>query len=139
MLGSGEESTILRGTDDTSNSVAIKVVRRPKTTAGSAYKSLVREVEAMRVLDHPHVLRLDHAIDTTTHDFCFLVTAQSDRDLLQEIEERGALDEPVAHKYWEGLMHAVTACHAAGIAHRESVHRCSWLLGLIRVWVQYQT
>ena len=94
---------------------------RPKTTAGSAYKSLVREVEAMRVLDHPHVLRLEHAIDTTTQDFCFLVTTQSDRDLLQEIQQRGALDETVARKYWEGLMDAVTACHAAGIAHRESV------------------
>ncbi|XP_050999298.1 sperm motility kinase X-like [Acomys russatus] len=97
----------------TQTAVAVKSV--PK---GRLYALPKSEIEIMKSVDHPYVIKLLHLIETTKHTFIIMEYA-SGGELLDMILEFGCLAEEDSRRLFKQIVCAVEYCHQKGIAHRD--------------------
>lgn len=116
MVGQGAFSKVFRATDRTlGHVVAVKFLKRASWSDARAASSFLREFEALRQLNHPHVLRV-HGWGRTPRGAMFLVTEWIAGDGLNTWQfKRRPLCEvlQVCVEIASGLI----AAHAAGIWH----------------------
>jgi serine/threonine-protein kinase len=119
LIGTGGMGHVLRAWDsEHGGEVALKVPLEAYTDQLEFRRRFLREVEALRKLSHPNVVKL---IDShTSSDFLYysmeLVTGESLRDRL---DREGALGEATTLRLLRPIAAALSASHELRIVHRD--------------------
>jgi calcium-dependent protein kinase len=119
-LGSGANGQVYEALHLVSNDVrAIKIISKRKLKlAANAIEKFEAEVEILKRLDHPHIMRLYEFYEDERN--YYLVTEQlTGGELFDYILERGKLSESQASKIMKQVLSAISYCHANGIVHRD--------------------
>lgn len=98
--------------------VAIKVIDKSKTVDAAMEPLIVREVDTMRRLGHPNILKIHEVMATKSKIYLVMELARGG-DLYSKISRRGRLSEPAARRYFQQLAAALRHCHQNGVAHRD--------------------
>mmetsp|Transcript_10829 Transcript_10829/g.19590 ORF Transcript_10829/g.19590 Transcript_10829/m.19590 type:complete len:404 (-) Transcript_10829:1049-2260(-) len=98
---------------------AVKYVRKDALEADSSLKRKVfREIALMKLMDHPHILRLYDVYENQTHLMLVLEYAEQG-ELFDYISENGYLEEDEALKFFQQIMDSVRYCQKRLISHRD--------------------
>jgi MAP/microtubule affinity-regulating kinase len=97
--------------------VAVKIIDKTKLDS-SATQKLFREVRIMKLLNHPHIVKLYEVIDTP--DELFLVMEYvSGGEVFDYLVAHGKMKEDVARKHFRQIVSAVDYCHSLKVIHRD--------------------
>ncbi|XP_053680451.1 serine/threonine-protein kinase par-1 [Anopheles nili] len=101
----------------TKNEVAIKIIDKSQLDPSNLQK-VYREVEIMKRLDHPHVIKLYQVMETQS--MIYIVSEYASQgEIFDYIAKYGRLNERAArNKFWQ-ILSAVEYCHNKGIVHRD--------------------
>ncbi|OHT12361.1 CAMK family protein kinase [Tritrichomonas foetus] len=83
-----------------------------------ATKMLKQEINALKTLSHPNIIKLHSVVETETH-FCVLMELCEGGGLDIEITKQKKLDEVTARNVFQQILNALTFCHSKDIAHRD--------------------
>ncbi|KAK5647421.1 hypothetical protein RI129_002313 [Pyrocoelia pectoralis] len=118
-IGSGSYATVrVAHSERHDGNVAVKIVS--KFTAPTDYlkKFLPREIEVVKGLKHPNLIRFLQAIETTHRVYIVMEFAENG-SLLDIIRRDSYIDEGRARKWFRQLLEAVDYCHERGVVHRD--------------------
>eukprot|EP01104_Vermistella_antarctica_P020557 TRINITY_DN883_c0_g1_i7.p1 TRINITY_DN883_c0_g1~~TRINITY_DN883_c0_g1_i7.p1 ORF type:complete len:398 (-),score=62.75 TRINITY_DN883_c0_g1_i7:64-1257(-) len=96
--------------------VAIKEIR--KDAASQAGESLTRELQVMKSLEHPNLVKLVDFHETTTYLY-FILEFVSGGSLHETVKRFGPLPEEVLKIYVQQILHGLKHLHANEIIHRD--------------------
>ncbi|XP_035241289.1 serine/threonine-protein kinase SIK2 [Anguilla anguilla] len=101
----------------TKTEVAIKIIDKTQLDAVNLEK-IYREVQIMKMLDHPHIIKLYQVMETK--NMLYLVTEYAKNgEIFDYLANHGRLSEPEARrKFWQ-ILSAVEYCHNRNIVHRD--------------------
>ncbi|XP_036380035.1 serine/threonine-protein kinase SIK2a [Megalops cyprinoides] len=101
----------------TKTEVAIKIIDKTQLDAVNLQK-IYREVQIMKMLDHPHIIKLYQVMETK--NMLYLVTEYAKNgEIFDYLASHGRLSEPEARrKFWQ-ILSAVEYCHNHNIVHRD--------------------
>ncbi|XP_067421373.1 serine/threonine-protein kinase SIK2 isoform X1 [Emydura macquarii macquarii] len=101
----------------TRSEVAIKIIDKSQLDAVNLEK-IYREVQIMKMLDHPHIIKLYQVMETKS--MLYLVTEYAKNgEIFDYLANHGRLSEPEARrKFWQ-ILSAVEYCHSRKIVHRD--------------------
>ncbi|XP_077524688.1 serine/threonine-protein kinase SIK2-like [Amblyomma americanum] len=101
----------------TKTEVAIKIIDKTQLDAASLEK-VFREVRIMKLLSHPHIVKLYQVMETK--NMLYLVSEYASQgEVFEFISRHGRMPEPMARrKFWQVLL-AVEYCHSQHIVHRD--------------------
>lgn len=118
-LGSGHFAVVkLARHVFTGEKVAVKVIDKTKLDEISR-AHLFQEVRCMKLVQHPHVVRLYEVIDTQTKLYLILELGDGG-DLYDYImRHEGGLSEPLACDYFRQIVQAIAYCHQLHVVHRD--------------------
>ncbi|XP_043389999.1 serine/threonine-protein kinase SIK2 isoform X3 [Chelonia mydas] len=117
-LGKGNFAVVKLGRHRiTRSEVAIKIIDKSQLDAVNLEK-IYREVQIMKMLDHPHVIKLYQVMETKS--MLYLVTEYAKNgEIFDYLANHGRLSEPEARrKFWQ-ILSAVEYCHSRKIVHRD--------------------
>jgi calcium-dependent protein kinase len=109
-----EIRTCVHKTTQTKRSV--KVIRKP--THSSKKNEIMREIEILKKLDHPNIVRL-HQLFEDERRFYIVTGSLTGRILFDEILKRGSFSETDAASIMHQLLAAVNYIHENKIMHRD--------------------
>uniref|UniRef100_A0A8C7TAB8 non-specific serine/threonine protein kinase n=1 Tax=Oncorhynchus mykiss TaxID=8022 RepID=A0A8C7TAB8_ONCMY len=97
--------------------VAIKIIDKSQLDAVNLEK-IYREVQIMKMLDHPHIIKLYQVMETK--NMLYLVTEYAKNgEIFDYLAKHGRLSELEARrKFWQ-ILSAVEYCHNRNIVHRD--------------------
>ncbi|XP_009872132.1 PREDICTED: serine/threonine-protein kinase SIK2, partial [Apaloderma vittatum] len=97
--------------------VAIKIIDKSQLDAVNLEK-IYREVQIMKMLDHPHIIKLYQVMETKS--MLYLVTEfAKNGEIFDYLASHGRLSESEARrKFWQ-ILSAVEYCHGQKIVHRD--------------------
>ena len=97
--------------------VAIKVIQKTNQSLSSV-KEQFREVDSLRTVNHPNIVKLLEVIDT--EETLFIVMEYvSGGDLKTYLEAKGRMTEGEARGLFCQLVSALQHCHQRGVVHRD--------------------
>ncbi|CAJ0583046.1 unnamed protein product, partial [Mesorhabditis spiculigera] len=101
----------------TKTEVAIKIVDKTRLDQDNLNK-VYREIEVLKRLNHPHIIKLYQVIETT--NILYLVTEYAPNgEVFDLISRHSRLSEEDARvKFWQ-LISAIDYCHQNGVVHRD--------------------
>lgn len=101
----------------TKTEVAIKIIDKTQLDAVNLEK-IYREVQIMKMLDHPHIIKLYQVMETK--NMLYLVTEYAKSgEIFDYLAKHGRLSELEARrKFWQ-ILSAVEYCHNRNIVHRD--------------------
>ncbi|KAK6325666.1 hypothetical protein J4Q44_G00050080 [Coregonus suidteri] len=101
----------------TKTQVAIKIIDK-KRLEPSDLKKIYREVEVMKLLNHPHIIKLYQVMETK--DMLYMVMEYArNGEMFDYLSSSGRLCESEARrKFWQ-ILSAVDYCHSNHIVHRD--------------------
>ncbi|XP_061734533.1 serine/threonine-protein kinase SIK2 isoform X3 [Nerophis ophidion] len=101
----------------TKTEVAIKIIDKTQLDAVNLEK-IYREVQIMKMLDHPHIIKLYQVMETK--NMLYLVTEYAKNgEIFDYLAKHGPLSELEARrKFWQ-ILSAVEYCHNRNIVHRD--------------------
>ncbi|XP_054649307.1 serine/threonine-protein kinase SIK2 isoform X1 [Dunckerocampus dactyliophorus] len=101
----------------TKTEVAIKIIDKTQLDAVNLEK-IYREVQIMKMLDHPHIIKLYQVMETK--NMLYLVTEYAKNgEIFDYLAKHGPLSEVEARrKFWQ-ILSAVEYCHNRNIVHRD--------------------
>ena len=98
--------------------VAIKVINLKSAPKDMLEKFLPREIDSLKTVQHPNVIRLHEVI--VKDDTAFLVMEMAENgDLLDYINSRRYLSEQMARTFFKDLVSGMSQCHSKHIVHRD--------------------
>ncbi|GAV69576.1 Pkinase domain-containing protein/NAF domain-containing protein [Cephalotus follicularis] len=121
LLGRGSFAKVhsARSLVDNTTTVAIKIIDKTKTVDAAMEPRIIREVEAMRRLQHhPNILKIHEVMASKTKIYLIMELATGG-ELFSKLLRRGRLSEPAARNYLQQLVSALHFCHQNGVAHRD--------------------
>ncbi|XP_039651046.1 testis-specific serine/threonine-protein kinase 1-like [Perca fluviatilis] len=99
--------------------VAIKVIDKKKVNPSYLEKFLSREMEIIRSLNHPHIIKTLDIFESHTSKVYVVMELCVKGDLLKHINVRGALPEHSSCRLFTQLCEAVQYLHNSDMAHRD--------------------
>ncbi|CAB1347329.1 unnamed protein product [Coregonus sp. 'balchen'] len=101
----------------TRTQVAIKIIDKTRLNPSNLEK-IYREVQIMKLLNHPHIIKLYQVMETK--DMLYIVTEYAKNgEMFDYLTSNGRMSEDEARKkFWQILM-AVDYCHRHHIVHRD--------------------
>ena len=119
VLGRGASGIVYRATHVvTGETVAVKMLKPALTCDKSAVARFEREVEVMRRMDHPNIVRL--LDDFRAFNTLFLVTEFcAGGSLADRIKQFGRVPQPELKRIVGQIAAALQVAHACGITHRD--------------------
>uniref|UniRef100_H3B4Y8 non-specific serine/threonine protein kinase n=1 Tax=Latimeria chalumnae TaxID=7897 RepID=H3B4Y8_LATCH len=97
--------------------VAIKIIDKTQLDEENL-KKIFREVQVMKMLRHPHIIRLYQVMETER--MIYLVTEYaSGGEIFDHLVAHGRMAEKVARKKFKQIVAAVHFCHCRNIVHRD--------------------
>ncbi|CAG9762053.1 unnamed protein product [Ceutorhynchus assimilis] len=101
----------------TKTEVAIKIIDKSQLDASNLQK-VYREVDIMKRLDHPHIIKLYQVMETK--NMIYLVSEYASQgEIFDYIARYGRMSEEQARiKFWQ-ILSAVEYCHNRNIVHRD--------------------
>jgi len=116
-LGSGHFAKVRLGTkkDDASHTVAIKCIKKAK---GSKLAIIQAEVDILKKVDHPYIVKCYDAFDTKECMF-LVMEIMKGGELFDRIVDKGHFTEQDAVGVTAKLLSAIKYLHDIGIAHRD--------------------
>ncbi|XP_043192588.1 serine/threonine-protein kinase Chk2-like isoform X1 [Amphibalanus amphitrite] len=102
---------------------AIKIISKKKFTLRGQHQinqtdAVANEVNVLRALDHPCVIRIHDVIDSPAAVYIVLELVEGG-ELFDRVMALKQLDEPTAKLYFYQMLQAVRYLHQKGIAHRD--------------------
>ncbi|KAK4377599.1 hypothetical protein RND71_003895 [Anisodus tanguticus] len=118
LLGCGAFAKVYHARDiRTRQSVAIKTVSKAKILKGGFTEHVKREIAIMRMLRHPHIVRLHEVLATKTKIYYVMEFAKGG-ELFTKVT-KGRFSEDLSRRYFQQLISAVDYCHSRGVYHRD--------------------
>ncbi|RHY88352.1 hypothetical protein DYB26_008004 [Aphanomyces astaci] len=127
-LGSGLQGKVKLGVDlKTNENVALKLIKSAKLTQ-KAILNLYREIESMKRVQHPNVMRLlavsndvDYPKKKGGSEKVVLVVLElaTGGELFDFMMYTGSFSEEIARTYFRQMVSGLHACHSAGVYHRD--------------------
>ncbi|XP_035925163.1 serine/threonine-protein kinase SIK1 [Halichoerus grypus] len=101
----------------TKTQVAIKIIDKTRLDSSNLEK-IYREVQIMKLLNHPHIIKLYQVMETK--DMLYIVTEfAKNGEMFDYLTSNGHLSEHEARrKFWQ-ILSAVDYCHSHHIVHRD--------------------
>ncbi|KAI5182207.1 Serine/Threonine-Protein Kinase Sik1 [Manis pentadactyla] len=101
----------------TKTQVAIKIIDKTRLDSSNLEK-IYREVQIMKLLNHPHIIKLYQVMETK--DMLYIVTEfAKNGEMFDYLTSHGHLSESEAReKFWQ-ILSAVEYCHSHHIVHRD--------------------
>ncbi|VAH64121.1 unnamed protein product [Triticum turgidum subsp. durum] len=119
LLGRGTFAKVYKAHNiSTGEVVAIKVFDKQAVRRSGTVDQVRREVDVMRRVHHPNVVRL-HEVMATRSRIYFVMEYASGGELFARLAESTRFPEPVARRYFQQLITAVEFCHSRGVYHRD--------------------
>ncbi|KAI9189429.1 hypothetical protein H9P43_000862 [Blastocladiella emersonii ATCC 22665] len=117
-IGEGNFAKVKLGTHAlTGEKVAVKIIDKSKLDKATS-KKLFREVRIMKLLNHPHIVRLYEVIDTPRELYLILEYVPGG-EIFDFLVARGRMKERDARRYFRQIVSAVDYCHRLHIIHRD--------------------
>ncbi|KAM6246729.1 testis-specific serine/threonine-protein kinase 2 [Porphyrio hochstetteri] len=99
--------------------VAIKIIDKKKTPQDFLEKFLPREIEALKRLSHPSIIKTYEIFETSAGNVYIVMELGKKGDLLDYIKTMGAMKEDIARIKFHQLASAIKHCHDSDFAHRD--------------------
>ncbi|KAL8190455.1 UNVERIFIED_CONTAM: Serine/threonine-protein kinase sik2 [Gekko kuhli] len=101
----------------TKTQVAIKIIDKTRLDPSNLEK-IYREVQIMKLLNHPHIIKLYQVMETK--DMLYIVTEfAKNGEMFEHLTSHGHLSENEARKKFWQILSAVEYCHNHHIVHRD--------------------
>ncbi|KAI8366345.1 kinase-like domain-containing protein [Choanephora cucurbitarum] len=101
----------------TGQKVALKIINRKKIASMDMGGRVKREIQYLKLLRHPHIIKLYEVITTPTD--IIMVIEYAGRELFNYIVEKGKMAEDDARRFFQQIICAVEYCHRHKIVHRD--------------------
>ncbi|KAJ3032153.1 Serine/threonine-protein kinase par-1 [Rhizophlyctis rosea] len=101
----------------TGEKVAIKIIDKSKLDPATSRK-LFREVRIMKLLSHPHIVRLYEVIDTPKELYLVMEYA-SGGEIFDYLVAHGRMKEKEARRCFRQIVDAIEYCHNLRVIHRD--------------------
>ncbi|KAH7650937.1 Non-specific serine/threonine protein kinase protein [Dioscorea alata] len=103
---------------ETGESVAMKVLDRATIIKHKMVDQIKREISIMKLVRHPHVVRLHEVLASRTKIYIILEFITGG-ELFDKIVHHGKLSEADSRKYFQQLIDGVDYCHSKRVYHRD--------------------
>ncbi|KAK7153802.1 hypothetical protein R3I94_007228 [Phoxinus phoxinus] len=101
----------------TKTQVAIKIIDKTRLNSANLEK-IYREVQIMKLLNHPHIIKLYQVMETK--DMLYIVTEYArNGEMFDYLTSNGRMSENDARKKFWQILTAVDYCHQHHIVHRD--------------------
>ncbi|GJJ13211.1 hypothetical protein Clacol_007462 [Clathrus columnatus] len=97
--------------------VAMKYLSKDAILASGTKTRVLREVQYMRMLKHPHIVKLYEVISTPTH--IILVLEFVEGELFNYIVKHGEMPESQARRFFQQLISGIHHSHRLRVVHRD--------------------
>ncbi|XP_028798257.1 CBL-interacting protein kinase 32-like [Neltuma alba] len=103
---------------ETGDPVALKILDKEKVLRHKMAEQIRREIATMKLIKHPHVVRLYEVMGSKTKIYIVLEFVTGG-ELFDKIVNHGRMKESEARRYFQQLINAVDYCHSRGVYHRD--------------------
>jgi len=117
-LGQGIFAKVRLGEDELGRKFAVKVFDKKAHRTEPQLKQVEREINALRLLDHPNIAQFFEVLETGSKVF-LVMEYVSGGELYEYIHKTGKLPERDAARLFYQICSAVQHCHNKNIAHRD--------------------
>ncbi|KAF9586549.1 Protein kinase [Lunasporangiospora selenospora] len=117
-LGVGSFGKVKRAVHSiTGHTVAIKIINRNKVVNQDMFARVKREIQYLKLLRHPHIIKLYEVISTPTS--IYMVIEYAGGELFNYIVDNTRLSEDEARRFFQQIVCAIEYCHRHKIVHRD--------------------
>ena len=102
----------------TGQKVAVKIINKQKMHQMNMHEKLSREINILKVMAHPHVIRMYELIDSPTELF-MIMEYVSGGELFDYIVHKVRLRETEARRLFQQIISGVEFCHSHMVCHRD--------------------
>ncbi|OHT12375.1 CAMK family protein kinase [Tritrichomonas foetus] len=104
---------------ETQKKYAIKIIKKDSfNDRPNLLLKIQREIALMRLVDHPHILKLVDFLESPRHLYIVLEYA-SKGELFDYLVENNTLPEEVAMRFFRQIIYGLEYLHSLGICHRD--------------------
>ncbi|KAH0574496.1 Kinase, CAMK CAMKL [Spironucleus salmonicida] len=98
--------------------VAMKILEKERIQCDDDFKRVVCEIQVLKLLSHPNIVKLLEVIDTSRH--IYIITEYLPQgELFNYVVSNKKLDEEEARKIFQQLISALDYCHQRNVVHRD--------------------
>ncbi|XP_001603166.1 testis-specific serine/threonine-protein kinase 4-like [Nasonia vitripennis] len=98
--------------------VAVKIVSKFQAPSANLNKFLPSEIEVVKGLRHPHLIRFLQAIETS-HRIYIIMEFAENGSLFDILRRDKFIDEIRSRRWYRQLLDALNYCHERGVVHRD--------------------
>ncbi|KAI8596873.1 kinase-like domain-containing protein [Dissophora ornata] len=119
-LGKGSSGCVkLARHRKTNEQVAVKIISKASLANKAAvHRGIEREIAIMKLINHPHVIRLYDVYETEKELF-LVMEYVSGGELFEYLVNKGRLDEAEALRFFQQIIVGLAFCHKRKICHRD--------------------